>query len=165
MTTVQDKIEREITINAPIERVWQLVSQPGWWIGDGDTSGQKRYKEGELEVVEDPRYGKFPLRVEGSEEFRYVAFRWISQATEPDSGTPASAGAQGTVEPAKENSTLVEFWLSELSGGATLVRVVESGFSTLPGTDETRRRAFEGNTEGWRQQLDLLKSRAEHVAI
>jgi uncharacterized protein YndB with AHSA1/START domain len=155
MTTVQDKIEREITINAPIERVWPLVSEPGWWIGDGDTSGQKRYKEGELEVVEDPRYGKFPLRVEGSEEFRYVAFRWISQV---------AAGPSGA-ESGKETTTLVEFWLSELPGGATLVRVVESGFASLPGTEESRRQAFEGNTEGWHQQLDILKSRAEHVAI
>ncbi len=28
-----DRIERQVTINAPLERVWRLVSEPGWWIG------------------------------------------------------------------------------------------------------------------------------------
>jgi hypothetical protein len=79
---------------------------------------------------------------------------------------PAAAEAAPS-EPAPEEggSTLVEFWLSELADGATLVRVVESGFASLPGTDEDRGQAYDGNTEGWRQQLDIFKSRAEHVAI
>ncbi|MGI9002113.1 MAG: hypothetical protein ACR2GH_10630 [Pseudonocardia sp.] len=34
-----DRIEREILINTPLDRVWDLVSEPGWWIGDGDRSG------------------------------------------------------------------------------------------------------------------------------
>ncbi|MFD9663074.1 hypothetical protein ACFWAY_15825 [Rhodococcus sp. NPDC059968] len=32
----QDRIEREIQIDAPIERVFRLVSEPGWFIGDGE---------------------------------------------------------------------------------------------------------------------------------
>lgn len=31
-----DRIEREIQIEAPIEEVFALVSEPGWWIADGD---------------------------------------------------------------------------------------------------------------------------------
>ena len=30
-----DRIEREIHVDAPIERVFALVSEPGWWIEDG----------------------------------------------------------------------------------------------------------------------------------
>jgi hypothetical protein len=33
---IVDRIEREIVIDATVARVWQLVSEPGWWIGDGD---------------------------------------------------------------------------------------------------------------------------------
>ncbi len=152
MSAVADSIERSITINAPIERVWPLVSVAGWWIGDGDVSGQKRYRDGDLDVVEDPRYGTFRLRLEGSEPDRYVCFRWIG------------GGADGEGDRAG-GSTLVEFWLSELHGGETVVRVVESGFAGLPGTDDDRRRSIDGNTAGWRQQMDILKQRAEHVPV
>lgn len=31
---MQDSIERNITIAAPIERVWDLVTEPGWWVPD-----------------------------------------------------------------------------------------------------------------------------------
>lgn len=153
MITEYDKIERDITINAPIERVWPLIAQAGWWIGDGDVSDQKRSQEGEFEVVEDPKYGKFLVRVVGSEEFRYASYRWA-----------VSAAESGAV-PDGDNSTLVEFWLSELTGGATLVHVVESGFAALATAEAERRRLFERNTDGWHQQLDILKARAEHVAI
>jgi uncharacterized protein YndB with AHSA1/START domain len=152
MDAVADSIERSITVEAPIERVWPLVSVAGWWIGDGDTAGQKRYAEGGFEVVEDPEYGTFRLRREGSEPLRYVAFRWY----------PADGAGEGAEGP---GATLVEFWLSELAGGETVVRVVESGFARLPGTDEDRRRSVEDNTSGWRQQMDILKTRAEHVGI
>lgn len=146
-----DRIEREITIDAPVGRVWQLVAEPGWWIGEGDTSGQRRYREGDFEVIEDPRYGKFPVRVVGAEPNRYAAFRW-------------AAGTAGT-EPREGNSTLVEFWLSELSGGKTLVRVLESGFAALAIPEDDRTRSVERNTQGWTGQLDILKARAEHVAV
>ena len=36
MTDTKDRIERKIEIDAPAEWVWLLVSQPGWWIDDGD---------------------------------------------------------------------------------------------------------------------------------
>jgi uncharacterized protein YndB with AHSA1/START domain len=29
---MQDTIERSITISAPLERVWDLVTEPGWWV-------------------------------------------------------------------------------------------------------------------------------------
>lgn len=32
--TSQDRIEREIQIDAPIGLVFRLVSEPGWFIGD-----------------------------------------------------------------------------------------------------------------------------------
>ncbi|GAB3508866.1 SRPBCC domain-containing protein [Amycolatopsis cihanbeyliensis] len=142
-----DRIEREILIDAPVERVWSLVTEPGWWISDaGDRAGRRRWREGDLEVVEDPRYGRFPVRLERTEPRQYVAYRWSS----------AFPGEN----PGEGNSTLIEFWLSERDGG-TVLRVAESGFAALETTDEVRERAFGDNTGGWAEQLDVLKGLAE----
>ena len=65
--------------------------------------------------------------------------------------------------PEDGTSTLVEFWLSELTGGATLVRVVESGFAALAVPDERREQAVADNTAGWEGQLEHLKARAEQA--
>ncbi|SDK59442.1 SRPBCC domain-containing protein [Nonomuraea jiangxiensis] len=148
--TVQDRIEREISIEAPLERVWDLITETGWWVGDGDRTGQQRRRDGDLEVVEDPKYGAFPMRVVSVDPRRYVSYRWAS-------GFPGD-------DPVEGNSTLVEFWLSEQDSG-TLVRVVESGFGSLAVTDEARESSVEGNTQGWASQLDLLKERAESVSV
>jgi uncharacterized protein YndB with AHSA1/START domain len=32
MPIMDDRIEREITISAPLERVWDLVTESGWWV-------------------------------------------------------------------------------------------------------------------------------------
>ncbi|HEX8036403.1 MAG TPA: SRPBCC domain-containing protein [Ktedonobacterales bacterium] len=143
-----DKIEREITIDAPIERVWALVAEPGWWIGDGDPSDHRHWREGELEVVEDPRHGRFPIRIEAIEPPHYIAYHW--------------AFAFPGEEPHAGNSTRVEFWLSEQDGGI-LLRVVESGFTSLAMLDEKRNSSFDGNVKGWMKMLDALKMRAEHI--
>jgi hypothetical protein len=29
---MQDRIEQEITISADLDRVWELVTRPGWWV-------------------------------------------------------------------------------------------------------------------------------------
>jgi len=41
--------------------------------------------------------------------------------------------------------------------------VVESGFEQLDGTDDQRREAFEGNTEGWEVQLGNVAKYSERV--
>jgi uncharacterized protein YndB with AHSA1/START domain len=143
----RDGIEREITIGAPLDRVWELVSQPGWFIGgpDGGTAGQKRSREGGLDIVEDPRYGRFGGRLEASDPPRYLAYRWA--ALKPGEALDRSKG------------TLVEFWVEE-SGEGTTVRVLETGFEELDLSDEERRKAVEGNAEGWRIIMDVRRKRA-----
>lgn len=129
-----DDIAREITIDAPVARVWALVSQAGWWIGDGDRSRQTRTREADgIDVVTDPRYGSFRIRTEKAEPPGYVAYRWLDDGDE-------------------RATTLVEFWLSEADGVTTL-KVVESGFVSA----EHR----EGNIKGWRMQLDVAKAECE----
>lgn len=143
--TVQDKIEREIVINAPVQRVWELVSEPGWWIGDGDRSAQRRWKEGDIDIIEDPKYGRFPLQTVAAEAPNYVSFRWVP-------GIPEDGAEPGP-------TTMVEFWVREQEGG-TVVRVVESGFAALPNAED----AIRSNTEGWAFQMDVLKANAEREA-
>lgn len=139
--TEQDRIEREISIDAPPDRVWAMVSEPGWWIGDGDRSRQSRSRDGDLHVIDDPKYGRFPIRVEEVREPDYIAYRWLPEP--------------GTAE-AREGSTLVEFWVTPRDGG-TVVRVVESGFAGLAIDERERQRRIGDNLEGWVFQLDVLR--------
>jgi uncharacterized protein YndB with AHSA1/START domain len=140
-----DRIEREILIDAPIERVWALVSEPGWWIGDGDPSHRIVSEEGDLVVVDYPPHGRFPVLPVSSNAPRYVSYR-----SGDDAGRPLVEGT----------STLVEFFLTEQEGG-TLLRVVESGFALLYPSAERRAAAVDDNVRGWEMQLGVAKRDAE----
>ncbi|MDP9224292.1 MAG: SRPBCC domain-containing protein [Actinomycetota bacterium] len=142
----EDRIERETLIAAPLERVWSLVAQPGFWVADKASLPGTVAKEGDSMVAKNPDHGDFPVRVEKVEPPTYLAYRWAS----------AFPGE----ELQHDNSTLVEFTLTP-EGDKTRLRVVESGFAALAGPAELRRRAFKDNTGGWPQELDALKTRAE----
>jgi uncharacterized protein YndB with AHSA1/START domain len=142
----EDRIERETLIAAPLERVWSLVAEPGFWVADKASLPGTVAREGESMVAKNAEYGDFPVRVEKVEPPTYVAYRWAS----------AFPGE----ELREDNSTLVEFTLAP-EGDKTRLRVVESGFAALAGTEELRRRAVKDNTDGWPQVFDALKTRAE----
>ncbi|WP_218593433.1 SRPBCC domain-containing protein [Pseudonocardia oceani] len=127
-----DRIEREIRIDAPIERVFALVSEPGWWIEDGPERTVTR--EGDVTVVELPRHGRFPVVTVSADAPHHLAFR---------GGGPGQTAEEGT---------LVEFHLTE-DGGGTLLRVVESGFGA--GAD------IAGDEQGWEHELAAARGRAE----
>lgn len=132
-----DRIERSTDIDASAERVWELVSRPGWWINEGtvDPDPQIR-REGDLDVVTHEKFGEFRLQTVESDPPRYVAFRWIEQDSE--------AG------------TLVEFWIEDREGGVTL-RVLESGFTKLGKAHDAVVEHVQGNTEGWRTELEAAR--------
>ncbi|MCK8613477.1 SRPBCC domain-containing protein [Gordonia sp. C13] len=138
-----DRIEREIDIEASAERVWQLVSEPGWYINDNAITEHRIDRDGDLSTVHDPVHGAFVFRTVELDEPRYAAFRWLADATDPDS-----------------ESTLVEFWITDSGSGVTL-RVVESGFASLSGSDAERRARFDGNVEGWKIELELACAHLE----
>ena len=141
-----DRIERETLIAAPLERVWSLVAEPGFWVAEEGSMSGTVAQEGESVVARNAEYGDFPVRVEKVEPPTYLAYRWAS----------AFPGE----ELREDNSTLVEFTLTP-EGGNTRLRVVESGFAALAGSEELRRQAVKDNTGGWPQELDALKTRAE----
>ena len=142
----EDRIERETLIAAPLERVWSLVTQPGFWVAEEADLAGTEAREGESMVATNAQYGDFPVRVERVEPPTYVAYRWAS----------AFPGQ----ELRADNSTLVEFTLTP-EGDNTRLRVVESGFAALAASEELRRRALEDNSGGWPQVLDALRARAE----
>ncbi len=135
-----DRIEREIFVEAPITRVWTLVTRPGWWIGDGDPTVHTITDQGDHVVVHDPTYGDFAVHPAGTDAPHYVAYR------SPWDG--------------KDGGTLVEFFLRE-SGAGTLLRVVESGFDALGMNGTERDAAIDDNTNGWEAQLGHAKRMSE----
>ena len=142
----EDRIERETLIAAPLERVWSLVAEPGFWVADEATVAGTVAKAGESMVARNPEYGDFPVQVEKVEPPTYVAYRWAS----------AFPGD----ELRADNSTLVEFTLTA-EGDKTRLRVVESGFAALAASAEQRIEARKNNDDGWPQVFDAFKKRAE----
>ncbi|PXY31829.1 SRPBCC family protein [Prauserella muralis] len=137
-----DRIERDILVHAPAERVWAKLVE-FFWVDDGGRRGTEP-RAGERFVASSREWGEFPITIEKSEPHRYLAYRWAS----------AFAGE----EPDEGNSTLVEFTLADEADG-TRLKVVETGFASLP--EEHRSRAFEDNSGGWTSQLDVLRKSVE----
>ena len=139
-----DRIERSITIAAPAERVWSIVSEPGWWINEGTIRPHRIDDAGDgVVVVHDETHGAFRIRTERLDPPRYAAFRWLGREDEKGVGT------------------LTEFWVEDTDGGVTL-RVVESGLENVP---ESEREAYlRDNTQGWEVELAAAQSAAQTAA-
>src|SRR4051812_29191477 len=97
MSEGTDRIERSIQIAADAARVWQLVSEPGWWINDGRITEHRIESDGDVATVHDPAHGAFPIRTLQLDPPRYAAFRWLA--------------AGGTGRAVETQSTLIEFWV------------------------------------------------------
>lgn len=145
-----DSIEREVRIDAPVETVWSIVTEPEqiarWFANSAEVDlrpgGDLLFEfdsgipgKGTVEKVEPPRL---------------FSFRWIS----PEPGRDMEA-AQG-------HYTTVVFTL-EPQGEGTLLRVAESGFAALEGTAEENAALAERHTGGWGTFLDRLAELAPTV--
>lgn len=142
---VPERIEREILIDAPLETVWAIVTEPqhvGTWFSN---SAEIDLRPGGKATLTWEEHGSAHARVERVEPPHFFSFSWAR---------PMGA------EPREGNSTLVEFNLSK-EGDGTRLRVVESGFPALDGSEEEKTRYFDGNTEGWTHELAELR---EYVA-
>ena len=147
MNETHDRIEQQITINAPLERVWELVSQPGWWV-PSKVEEPVDHTPGHQTVRESEKWGHFAVEVVRVEPRTYAAFRWASQF-------PGEELAPG-------KTTLVEFRVEEKDPGQGVsVTVVETGFATLDASEAQRKAGFDDNTGGWKEELASLKDRSE----
>lgn len=111
-----------------------------------ERSGEIISRDGDLVVVDYPPYGRFSVLTVSTDAPRYVSYRSAESNQPPGDGT----------------STLVEFFLTE-QGAGTVLRVVESGFASLPLSAEERAAEIEDNIDGWEQQLGFAKRDAERT--
>jgi uncharacterized protein YndB with AHSA1/START domain len=158
MMTVPNKIEKQITLRAPLAKVWSAITdsqQFGTWFGcalDGPfvvgktASGtiQPTKVDAEVAKLQEPHAGTpFRIVVERIEPMRVFAFHWHPYAIEP--------GMSYDTEP----MTLVEFTLRELEPGKTQLEIIESGFDGVPLA--RRARAFTENEGGWTHQTRMIE--------
>jgi len=170
--TPMDKIEKQITLLAPVSRVWRALTDAkefGRWFGftlenpfvEGKTirgtfNGEldeaaiaeaQRQRGVEPSGIEIPSGSLVFCTVERIEPERYFAFRWI----------PYSIDAEA--DPEHEATTLVEFRLEAVPEG-TRLSIVESGFENVPA--HRRARAFRMNEGGWAAQAENIKQYVEN---
>jgi uncharacterized protein YndB with AHSA1/START domain len=149
---IPDQIERETVIEAPVERVWTLITDAehlGRWFGDAGAEIDLR-PGGEM-VLRWNEHGTSRGRVVAVEPHTRFSYRW------------APFKDPGGDEPVEGNSTLVEFTLQP-EQDATRLRVVESGFTSLAASEAQRAENRSGNTEGWKLEIDELRAYAERAA-
>lgn len=143
-----DRIERQIDIDTDAQRVWALISEPGWWINDGEiVSNPIVERRGAWVVLRDAVHGAFAVQTVRFEPPRYAAFRW-----KPGETLDATA------------TTLVEFRVSERPGGVRLL-VVESGFAALGDDRAAALARREENTKGWETELSAAQARLDPVSV
>jgi uncharacterized protein YndB with AHSA1/START domain len=151
-SNVSDTIERDVFIAAPAEKVWELVSVPGWWINDGtlDLNSVERLAD-DRAVVHHPDAGGLLVERLEAEAPRTVTFRWLVSGAEVR--RPDAAEDQFLY-------TRVTFTLTSEPGGTRLA-VTESGFATAAMEEKARRRAHADNSEGWEIELDAARAYLE----
>jgi uncharacterized protein YndB with AHSA1/START domain len=157
MGSETDRIEKNVLLHAPRERVWRAISDSkefGSWFGvelDGPFVAGARMTGRIVPTTVDPEVARgqepyrgrtFELTVDRVQPMRLFSFRWHPFAVEPG------------VDYSKEPTTLVEFELEEVPGG-TMLTITESGFDRIPLA--RRAQAFASNEQGWAAQSRLIE--------
>lgn len=147
----QDHVEREILIEASPEVVWRVITEPEqirrWFSDDAEldggatagATGALTWKPGGRGAEKDSDL-VVPIQVVEAEPFRRFVFRW----NHPEG-----------VQPDESNSALVEFTLTEESGG-TRLRVLESGIGAVTRGPEDEERYRESHETGWGKHFGEL---------
>ncbi|WP_049565848.1 SRPBCC domain-containing protein [Nocardiopsis sp. SBT366] len=141
-----DRIERQVDIDATAERVWGLVSRPGWFINDGRVVDHRieEVEEG-VHLVHDPTHGVFRVRTEKLDPPHHAVFSWVGRVDD-------------------DQSTQVEIRIRERPGGVTLT-VVESGFEGLGLAEAEPRRHVAGQVEGWEIELAAARGLLDPLTV
>jgi uncharacterized protein YndB with AHSA1/START domain len=157
MPTDTDRIQKRVTLRAPLERVWAAISDAtefGSWFGvafDGPFVPGKPLRGKIVPTKADPEVARtqeayagaaFELRVDRVEPMKLFSFRWHPFAIDPK------------VDYSGEPMTLVTFELERVADGTQLT-LTESGFDAVPAA--RRAKAFEMNDQGWTAQAALIQ--------
>ncbi|WP_328687547.1 SRPBCC family protein [Streptomyces caniferus] len=147
-----DRIEREISIAAPVERVWAVLTEPehvGSWFGQGEPTPVDLRPGGIMEL-DHGEYGRFLTKIVKVDPPHHFSYRWAG-------AHPGEVAVEG-------NSTLVEFTLTP-EGDGTRLRVVETGFAGLRIPEDRRKTAgYESHCEGWSAQVENIRRYTEQLA-
>jgi uncharacterized protein YndB with AHSA1/START domain len=144
-----DRIEREIEIDAPIDVVWAVITEPEHitrWFTDSTELDVREGAAGRFgwDVRETDCKHVVNVRVERLDPPTYFSFRW----QHPD----------GT-DPSETNAPLVEFSL-EARGDTTRLRLVESGLEKIVRSDEARATYLDEHSSGWSVIVERLRGYA-----
>lgn len=142
---VPDEIVRSIRIAASAETVFAIISEPGWYINDGEYREHEITRDGDVSRVVDPVHGPFEISTVELDPPRRAVFRWL-------------AGQTGSLDELPANT--IEFTI-EPDGEGVLLSVRETGFSEVSADAAERRRRFEDNTQGWLEELAVARTLAE----
>jgi uncharacterized protein YndB with AHSA1/START domain len=157
MTQASDCIEKKVLLRAPLDRVWEAISdasQFGSWFGvefDGPFVAGSRLigrimpttVDADVAKAQEPYTGMpFEIAVDRIEPKRLFSFRWHPFAVDP------------AFDYASEPMTLVAFELASAPDGTALT-LTESGFDQIYA--ERRAKAFEMNDGGWAAQMKLIE--------
>jgi uncharacterized protein YndB with AHSA1/START domain len=141
--TDEDRIEKQIELNAPQAKVWRALTDYREFSLWFCANLEKPFQVGESTEGQITYPGYEHLRmnvvVEKMEPETYFSFTWHPYAVDP------------TVDYSQEPCTLIEFSLKRLDDGRTRLTVTESGFAKL--SSDRRAEAFRANSEGWEEQL------------
>ena len=151
MAAQSNRIESEILIAAPVERVWELITSAehlGRWFGDAGAEIELR--PGGPMSLSWRDQGTVHGRVEAVAPPHRFSYRWL-------------LAGDSDAEPTPANSTLTEFTLAA-DGDGTRVVVIESGFDALDVDAAERAALLASHTTGWAAELDDLAAHALGVA-
>lgn len=146
---VSDRIERDVTIAATPERVWDVITKPEHvtiWFGTGSVIAIDLRPGGEMEL-DHGAHGKYRAVFVEVDPPHRLSYHWAEGY--PDTLATATS------------STLVEFTITPVAERSTRLTVVESGWDTLVVPEGREFVSYDGHAEGWPRILDKLAARAE----
>ncbi len=141
---MQNSIQREITIHASRQRIYEAISSPEKVVLWFPETIEGKYAAGEQPVFGFGDHGKNQVYIVEAIPVEYFAFRWV----------PGGNHFIGDV--LSVATTLVEFRISEEQEGSCKVSLTETGFASLP--QEIAEASFKQNSGGWDFMLGRLES-------
>lgn len=155
---MQNEIRKEITLKAPLSKVWAAISEAGQfgqWFGvrfDGPFKAGETLKgvivptavNDEVAAMQKPYEGTpFEIVVDEITPRTRFSFYWHPYGVEKD------------YDYSQEPMTLCTFSLAEVPEGVRLV-ITETGFENIPLA--RRAQAFTANDGGWTAQTKLIEA-------
>jgi uncharacterized protein YndB with AHSA1/START domain len=151
---MEDRIEKQVEIAAPVARVWQALTD------------SRQFGEWFLVKMEGPFVAGKPVAGQITHPgYEHVRMQIVVKAIDPEtlfSFTWHPYAIDSKVDYTQEEPTLIEFRLKATAGG-TLLTVTESGFDKIPA--QRRAEAFLRNDSGWAQQMKNIQAYVNKASL